>query len=196
MRSIAATLLLLSACASAPVAPPPPSPPPAPPVPRSDIAAKTAKMQKIDGFLALFWDAEAGKLYMRIARLGEEMINVTSLPGGVGSNPIGLDRNEMGRSRIVRFDRIGPKVLLVEPNQRFRALSSDETERRAVADSFATSVLWSFKVETSEGNTVLVDATDFFLSDQHRVAQRLRDAKQGGYTLDRNRSAIYLPRTK
>src|SRR5204862_3653924 len=130
------------------------------------------------------------------ARLGEEMINVTSLPGGVGSNPIGLDRNEMGRTRIVRFDRVGPKILLVEPNQRFRALSDDETERRAVADSFATSVLWAFKVETSEGDAVLVDATDYFLSDQHGVAQRLRDARQGGYALDRNRRAIYLPRTK
>src|SRR5437763_3004328 len=194
MRPIAALLLLLSACASAPVAPPPP--PPAPPAPRSDIAAKTAKMQKIDGFLPLFWDADSGKLYMRIARLGEEMIDVTSLPGGVGSNPIGLDRNEMGRTRIVRFDRVGPKILLVKPNQRFRALSGDETERRAVADSFATSVLWAFKVEASEDDAVLVDATDYFLSDQHGVAQRLRDARQGNYALDRNRSAIYLPRTK
>jgi Met-zincin/Domain of unknown function (DUF5117) len=197
MRSIAALLLLLSACASTPVPQPPPPPAaPAPPAPRSDIASKTAKMQKIDGFLPLFWDADAGKLYMRIARPGEEMINVTSLPGGVGSNPIGLDRNEMGRTRIVRFERVGPKVLLVEPNQRFRALSGDETERRAVADSFATSVLWAFKVEASEDDAVLVDATDYFLSDQHGVAQRLRDTRQGNYALDRNRSAIYLARTK
>src|SRR5436305_1996935 len=206
MKKLAALLLILAACASgrtpsastaagrgAQRAPTAPAPPPAP---ADAIAAKTAKMQKLDGYLPLFWDADSGKLYLEIARIGEEMIDVTSLPGGVGSNPIGLDRNEMGDSRIVRFDRIGPKVLLVEPNQRFRALSNDESERRAVADSFATSVLWSFKVETSEGNAVLVDATDFFLSDQHRVAQRLRDAKQGGYTLDRNRSAIYLPRTK
>src|SRR5437879_9487949 len=80
MKRMAALLLLFSACASAPLPPPPPA------VPRSDIAAKTAKMQKIDGFLPLFWDADTGKLYMRIARPGEEMINVTSLPGGVGSN--------------------------------------------------------------------------------------------------------------
>src|SRR5436305_3998494 len=194
MKWLAVLLLLLSGCASTPVSPAPPAQ-----VPRSardDIGSKTEKMQTIDGFLPLFWDAEAGKLYMRIARLGEEMIDVTSLPGGVGSNPIGLDRNEMGRTRIVRFDRVGPKILLVEPNQRFRALSGDETERRAVADSFATSVLWAFKVEASEDDAVLVDATDYFLSDQHGVAQRLRDARQGNYALDRNRSAIYLGRTK
>jgi len=153
-------------------------------------------MQKIDGYLPLFWDAEGGKLYLQISRLGQEMIHVTSLPGGVGSNPIGLDRNETGDSRIVRFDRIGPKVLLVELNTRYRALSGDESERRAVEDSFAKSVLWSFKVESSDADGVLVDATDYFLSDQHGVAQRLRDAKQGNYALDRNRSAIFLPRTK
>src|SRR5947199_602998 len=184
MKKLAFLLLIAAACASNPSVPAPvPVPAPAPEK-RNDIAAKTAKMQKLDGYLPLFWDADGGKLYLEIARLGEEMIAVTSLPGGVGSNPIGLDRNEMGDSRIVRFDRIRPKDLLVEPKQRFRALSNEEGERRAVADSFATSVLWSFKVQTSEGSTVLVDATDFFLSDQHRVAQRLRDAKQGGYTLD------------
>jgi hypothetical protein len=191
MKPIAALLLLVAACASAPTSPPLP-----PPAPRNDIAAKTAKMQKIDGFLPLFWDAEGGKLYLQIARFGEEMIHVTSLPGGVGSNPIGLDRNEMGDTRLVRFDRVGPKVLLVETNVRYRALSSDASERRAVEDSFAKSVLWAFKVEASDGDAVLVDATDFFLSDQHGVAQRLRDAKQGNYALDRNRSAIFLPRTK
>src|SRR4051794_18052273 len=124
MRQIAIVLLLLCACAStstppategarsAPLPVPTASEPPHSVRP-TDIAAKTAKMQKIDGFLPLFWDAEDGKLYLQIARIGEEMINVSSLPGGLGSNPVGLDRNEMGESRIVRFDRVGPKVLLV-----------------------------------------------------------------------------------
>src|SRR6266498_3492127 len=179
MKRIAALLLLVAACASAPAPTPQPAPPPAP---RSDIAAKTAKMQRIDGFLPLFWDADAGKLYVQIARFGEEMITVASLPGGVGSSALGLARNEIGETPIVRFDRVGPKVLLVEPNVRYRALSRDETERRAVEDSFAKSVLWAFKVEASDGDVVLVDATDFFLSDQHGVAKRLRDAKQGSYS--------------
>src|ERR1043165_635873 len=198
MKNVAALLLILSACATAaPPPPPPPAPAPTPaPVVRNDIAAKTAKMQKLDGFLPLFWDADAGKLYMQIARPGEEMIHVTGMAAGVGSTPIGLDRGEMGESRLVRFDRVGPKVLLVQLNKRYRALSSDENERRGVEDSFPKSVLWGFKVEASEGDGVLVDATDFFLSDQHGVADRLRGAKQGSYTLDRNRSAIFLPRTK
>src|ERR1041385_4490867 len=197
MKNVAALLLILSACATAAPPPPPPAPAPSPaPVVRNDIAAKTAKMQKLDGFLPLFWDADAGKLYMQIARPGEEVIHVTGMAAGVGSTPIGLDRGEMGESRLVRFDRAGPKVLLVQLNERYRALSNDESERRGVEDSFAKSVLWGFNVEASEGDAVLVDATDFFLSDQHGVADRLRGAKQGSYALDRNRSAIFLPHTK
>ena len=193
-----AFVLLFAACATAPAPTPPPAPAPAPaPEPqRSPIEARTAKLQKLGGFLPLFWDAENGKLYLEIARPGDEMIYVTSMAAGVGSTPIGLDRGEMGESAIVRFDRIGPKVLLVQVNERYRALSNDESERRSVEDSFAKSVMWGFKVEASEGEAVLVDATDFFLSDQHGVADRLRGAKQGSYALDRNRSAIFLPHTK
>ncbi|HEV2721706.1 MAG TPA: zinc-dependent metalloprotease [Thermoanaerobaculia bacterium] len=195
MRQTALLLLFFTACASAPPPPAAPAPAPPSPAPAGDVAAKTAKMQKIDGFLPLYWDEAQGKLFMEV-RPGEEMINVTSLPNGVGSTPIGLDRDETGRTRIVRFDRIGPKVLLVQWNDRYRALSNDASERRAVEDSFPKSVLWSFKVEASEGDRVLVDATDYVLSDQHGVAEQLRQTKQGNYALDRNRSAVYLPRTK
>jgi hypothetical protein len=146
--------------------------------------------------LPLKWDDANGKLMMTIPRLGEEMIYVSSLPGGVGSNPIGLDRNGINATRIVRFDRVGPRVLMVVPNYSFRALSNDANERKAVEDSFATSVLWSFKVESSDANGVVVDGTDFFLSDQNNVAGRLRGAQQGSYSIDRNRSAIFMPRTK
>ena len=96
----------------------------------------------------------------------------------------------------MRFDRVGPKVLLVEPDTRFRALGGSAAEQKAVADSFASSVLWSFKVEAETGGRLLVDATEFFLRDAHGVAARLRDAQQGNYAVDASRSAIYLPRTK
>ena len=88
---------------------------------------------------------------MEIPRFGEEMIYQTSLPGGVGSNPIGLDRNQLGADTLVRFDRVGPRVLMVEPNYRFRAMTNDAAEQRAVADSFAQSVLAGFKVEAASG---------------------------------------------
>ena len=155
--------------------------------------AATASAQD---FMPVEFDATAGKLMLHINHVGDEFLYVVSLPAGVGSNPIGLDRGEMGETHVVRFERVGPKVLLIEENTRFRALSNDPNERRAVEDSFARSVLWGFKIEKTEGDVVTVDATDFFLSDQHGVADRLRSTQQGNYSVDRNRSAIYLPRTK
>ena len=133
---------------------------------------------------------------MEITRFGEEMIWQVSLASGVGSNPIGLDRSQLGATHIIRFDRVGPRVLMVEPNYAFRALSDDPSERRAVEQSFATSILAGFKVESETAHGVLVDATEFFLSDAHGVARRLRESQQGSYTLDRNRSALFLERTK
>src|SRR4051794_2614337 len=188
MKRFAAVALLLAACTT--TAPPPK------PVEKSAFETKTTHLQKLDGYIPLYWDAENGKLLMQISRFGEELLYQPSLPAGVGSNFIGLDRGLMGQTQIVTFDRVGPKVLMTASNYRFRALSDDAAERRAVADSFARSVMWSFKVEASDAASVLVDATEFILSDQQGIARTLRQTQQGSYSLDRNRSAIYLPRTK
>ncbi|HEX8183121.1 MAG TPA: zinc-dependent metalloprotease [Blastocatellia bacterium] len=160
------------------------------------IAAKTSGLQKLDGYVPLYWDASTGKLLMELTRFNTEMLYQVSLPTGVGSNPLGLDRGQLGNTSIVYFERIGPKVLMVKPNYRFRAITGDEAERRTVEESFARSVLWGFKVEAAEGSRVLVDATAFFLRDAHGVIDRLRQARQGQYRFDESRSAIYLPRTK
>jgi hypothetical protein len=160
------------------------------------IASKVEKLQKIDGYMPLYWQASAGKLFMEIGRFNQEMLYQISLPAGLGSNPVGLDRGQLGDSSVVSFERIGPKVLMTQPNYGYRALSPNEAERRAVKDSFAQSVLWGFKVEAEEGDRVLVDATTFFMRDAHGVVERLRQTKQGSYRLDDSRSALYLPRTK
>ncbi len=163
---------------------------------RKTFAEMTRGLQKLDGFFTLYWDAEDGKLLLEISRFDSEFLYQVSLPTGVGSNPLGLDRGQLGGTRVVHFERTGPKVLLVETNQRYRAITRDAAERRAVEESFARSVIWGFKVEASEGGRVLVDATSFFLRDAHGVADRLRESNQGQYRLDESRSAVYLPRTK
>jgi hypothetical protein len=186
MRRAAAILLLLTACTTTA---PPPAPADAPPPPAN-------APEVLEGYVPLRWDAENGKLLMEITRFGEELIWQVSLASGVGSNPIGLDRSQLGATHLVRFERVGPRVLMVEPNYAYRALSNDPSERRAVEQSFAQSIVAGFKVESTTPRGVLVDATEFFLSDAHGVARRLREAQQGSYSLDRNRSAVYLPRTK
>lgn len=163
----------------------------------------SAATQKLDGFIPLYWDEDNGKLLMEISRFNEDFLYQTSLPAGLGSNPVGLDRGELSETRVVRFERVGPKVLLVQVNDRYRAITADANERRAVEESFAQSVLAGFKVEPSlsaatppSAASVVVDATSFFLRDAHGVIERLKDTKQGGYKLDESRSAIYLARTK
>src|SRR5918997_846424 len=86
--------------------------------PKKNISAFTEKLQKINGFVPLYLNAEDGKIYLEISRFNQEFLYQVSLPTGVGSNPIGLDRGQLGDTRVVRFERTGPKVLLVEPNQR------------------------------------------------------------------------------
>lgn len=160
------------------------------------IADKTKDTLKLEGYFNLYWDAKAGKLWLEIDKWGTEFLYQSGLAAGVGSNDIGLDRGQLGATRVVRFERSGPKVLLVQENLDFRAVSHDAAEKQAVRDSFAESVLWGFTAAAEENGHVLVDATDFFLRDAHGVSNALKRAKQGAFKLDASRSAIYPANTK
>jgi len=153
-------------------------------------------MQSFDGYFPFYWDDQEGKIWLEIGRWNEEFLHVNWLSRGLGSNPVGLDRAQLGGSRVVRFRRIGPKVLLEQPNQRFRALSEDENEARTVAESFASSVLWGGAVEAGTGERALVDFTPFLLRDSHGVAQRLQASGEGEFKLDPNRSAVSLENSR
>jgi hypothetical protein len=166
------------------------------PVQVSPLEAKVAGMKKFEGYFDFYYDEKQDKVHLVLDKLGVEFLYVPSLPSGIGSNDIGLDRNQLGRERIVKFERRGPKILMTEPNYFYRALSNSEAERKAVAESFAQSTLWGFTVEAEDGNKILVDATDFLLQDVHDVIGTLRSSQQGNYSLDKTRSAFYIPRTK
>lgn len=160
------------------------------------IAEKTAGAQKLPGYFNLYWDAQQGKLWLEIDKWSSAFLYQSGLSAGIGSNDIGLDRGQLGATRLVRFERSGPKVLLIQENLEYRAVSSDADERRAVHDSFAESALWGFTVAAEEKDHALVDATDFFLRDDHGIPAALRRSKQGTYHLEAGRCAIYLPLTK
>lgn len=151
---------------------------------------------KQDGFFPFYWDEREGKVWLEIRRWNTEFLYISSLPAGLGSNDVGLDRGRIGDSKLVRFERVGPKVLLIESNQGYRAATNDEAERRAVRESFAESVIWGFKAEAERDGAVLVDATAFYLRDAAGAIDALRRAGQGSYQIDGSRSAIYKERTK
>lgn len=160
------------------------------------IAAKTAGMQAFTGYFPFYWDEKEGKIWLEISRWDTEFLYVNSLTHGVGSNDIGLDRNQLGDTRVVKFVRSGPKVMLVQVNYDFRAVSDNPEERRSVQEAFAQSALWGFKAEINENGRVLIDFTPFLLRDAHGVADRLRESNQGAYRVDDSRCAVWLDRTR
>lgn len=161
-----------------------------------DYQTTIDKYQKYEGYFNFFWDEKKGNIYLEVTNLNEEFLYVNYLAAGVGSNDLGLDRGQVGNNRVVKFERSGPKVLLIEPNYSFRAISENKEEVRSVNEAFAQSVLWGFKVEKEQNGKLLIDITDFLLSDVHGVTQVLKNSKEGTYKLDASRSALYLPMTK
>jgi hypothetical protein len=110
-----------------------------------DFATLTAESEQQDGFVPLYWHAGEGRLYGEVARLNTPFIYYPSLSQGVGSNDLGLDRGRLGDTQLVQFERVGPRLLLMALNTRYRASSENPNERRAVSEAFARSVLWGFR---------------------------------------------------
>ncbi len=153
-------------------------------------------MKRYDGYFTFWWDATNGKIWLLVDKFDKEFLYVNSLPAGLGSNDIGLDRGLIGGTKIVAFNKVGKKLMLVQPNYSYRATSADKNEQRAVKESFAQSTIASFVVDEDEGDKVLVDATSFFVRDAQNVADRIRLMRQGSYTFSEPRSAMYMANTK
>ena len=160
------------------------------------ISNKIKDMTRFEGFYTFYYDKNEDKVFIELDQLDEEFLYINSLAAGVGSNDIGLDRAQLGRSRVVKLVRRGPKVLMIQPNYKYRAISDNPFEVKAVEDAFAQSVIWGFKIEAEEGGKILIEASDFLLRDAHDVTGRLKSSRQGSYTLESSRSAFYLERTK
>lgn len=163
---------------------------------QSSLAEKTKDMEKMEGYFDMYYDAAQDKIWLQIDQFDQEFLYVSGLPAGVGSNDIGLDRNQLGSTKVVKFIKSGPKVLLVQPNYDYRAVSDNQDEVRSVEEAFAQSVIWGFQASAVEAGSVLIDLTDFLLRDAHGVASRMKRGNQGSYRIDKSRSSIYLERTK
>ena len=161
-----------------------------------DGGPDVASFERQEGFVDLYWDAAGGRLLLGIAAFDEPVLYQSSLARGVGSNDLGFDRGQLGSTKVVEFRRVGPKVLMVEQNLRYRAVSDNPDEARAVEESFASAVVWGFEVEAEQDGNVIVDATDFLLRDSHSLAARLSEMEEGTFAVDPRRSAVFMPRSK
>jgi hypothetical protein len=125
------------------------------------IDDRTNGMKKLDGFFPLYWDERTGALFLEVARWDTDFLFTNGLSAGLGSNDIGLDRGQGRGSRVARFQRVGPRVLLVQPNVNFRSSSRNAAERKSVEDSFAQSVLWGFTVAADGRCDALLPARQY-----------------------------------
>jgi len=156
-------------------------------------------LEEMSGLMTLQVDRVAGRVWLELPQGGDRSVELGSylysvgLAGGLGSNPVGLDRGELGPTRVVQLRRLGDRLLVVEPNLRYRAEEGSEEERRAVESSFAQSVLWAGEVDAKRSpGSELVDLTPFLIRDAHDITTRLRSADQGLFKLDESRSVVEL----
>jgi hypothetical protein len=154
------------------------------------------ELVKKEGFIDFYVDENQGKLYLAIDKLNQDFLYLSALTSGVGSNDIGLDRGQLGGTRVVAFRKSGNKVFLVHKNMAFRASSDNPDEVQSIQDAFAESILWGFDVLQKDGESLIVEATKFYLQDTHGVAQRLSRGDQGSYKTDSSRSGLHFPMVK
>lgn len=148
------------------------------------------------GFFNFNYHSQKDQLFLSVDKLDQEFLYVNSLSQGIGSNDIGLDRGQLGNERIVYFTKTGNKLLLVQPNLKYRSTSDNPLEQRSIKEAFAKSVLYSFPIEEMINGSYIINLTSFLLEDAHGVSKRLKQRKQGTFKIDKGRSAVYLDRTK
>ena len=162
----------------------------------AQFAEKSTDFKKFTGLFDFYHDDKNDKMYMEVNDLEKDFLYVYSLSSGIGSNDIGLDRGQLGNKQVVYFRKAGGKLMLIQPNLKFRALTDNELERKSVEQAFAKSVLFGFKIEEEKDGNYIIDITDFLMQDAHGVASRLKRSKQGTYSLDKSKSAFAMDRTK
>lgn len=157
---------------------------------------KDKKLQSFKGYFDFYYEESQDKIYLEVKDLDKEFLYISSLSSGIGSNDIGLDRGQLGSERVVKFTQAGNKLLLIQPNQGYRAITDNELERLSIEQAFAKSVLYGFKIIEKGDDGYIIDMTDFLLQDTHGVANRLRRANEGSYSVDKSKSAMNMDRTK
>lgn len=152
------------------------------------------EVQTFEGYFKFYYEEATDKIYLEVKNLDQEFLYVNSLATGIGSNDIGLDRGQLGNTRVVKFQKAGNKLLLVQPNLDYRANTKNQLEQKSIEQAFAKSVLFGFKILEENEQTYLIDLTPFLMLDAHGVSSRLKG--EGSYKIDESKSALSLERTK
>ena len=180
--TFAAPFMALAQATSAPIA--------------ASIAARTAGMERRDGFLTIYLDPRQGRILLELPRDSTRALLLITQATGLGSNPIGIDRGSSGSTDVVRFDRDGERVLVVLENWAYRSTSGNAEHARTVAEAFPSSTVAGLPLLADEGGRLLVDATELAMRDWNDVVGTLARSQQGTYAVARDRSSVDRQYTK
>ena len=157
---------------------------------KADVVDVSSFKKQI-GFFSFDWDPGQGRLWLRFKEFQKPFLYVTSLASGLGSNPVGLDRGQLGATRVVQFRRVGARVFLEQLNLKYRASSQNRMEKIAVQDSFASSILWAADLQQSSDGSPMVDLTSLVVRDAHDCVGKLSANGQGNYSFSKERSLFF-----
>lgn len=149
-----------------------------------NFSEKIAGFSKKSGFFNIYGNEKKSSLLLEVDKLEQPFVYVTSLIQGIGSNDLGLDRGQIGDSRLVQFERIGGKIILRQLNPYFRADSINKSEVLALEQAFAQSVLLSFPIVAERKSRILIDVSKFVTQDVHGVADQLKRRGEGSYRVN------------
>lgn len=162
----------------------------------SQFLEKKENLKNFEGFFNFYYSENDDEIYLEVKDLEKEFLYVQSLATGVGSNDIGLDRGQLGGEAVVKFIKAGNKLLLVQPNLRYRAETDNVQEKRSVEEAFARSVLYGFEIQEENGGNYIIDITPFLMEDAHGVSARLEQGNHGNFKINKGKSALSLERTR
>jgi hypothetical protein len=163
---------------------------------RTNAPLDVNSLERHDGYLPFYWDQARGRVLFEIPKLNEDLLYFTGAAKGIGSVELGVDRGASYASTVIYFERVGPRVNVVQRNLKFRALEGNAALKEGMEESFASSILASLPVESEANGKLIVDATPLLIHDTINLEALLRRQNQGAFKLDPARSSIYLPRTK
>ena len=107
------------------------------------FAEKSKNFQKFNGFFDFQYEEKTDKIYLEVTELEKEFLYVSSLSSGIGSNDIGLDRGQLGNTQVVFFRKAGNKLMLIQPNLKYRAITDNVLESKSIEQAFAKSIfIW------------------------------------------------------
>lgn len=154
----------------------------------TDETLQIVDLERRAGLLDVYADDPQGRVLVGIRLADSPLLLVSGLPGALGSNEIGLDRNRLTEPKLVSFRRSGPNLLLVQHNTGYIADSTDSAEQASVSNAFAEAVLWRGEILAEHDGSLITDLSALLTSDSHGVIARLKVTEQGDYRIDEKRS--------